>query len=70
MADSTASGQYAMQNEPIGLEHRGFRVVRFWNDEVLKNGEAVIGAVWQALAACETRPPPSPSPFQGEGNTQ
>lgn len=31
------------------LEQQGFRVLRFWNNEVLQNVEGVKGAIWQAL---------------------
>jgi very-short-patch-repair endonuclease len=31
------------------LEQQGFRVLRFWNNEVLQNVEGVKEAIWQAL---------------------
>jgi very-short-patch-repair endonuclease len=31
------------------LEQQGFRVLRFWKNEVLQNVEGVKGAIWQAL---------------------
>ena len=31
------------------LESQGFRVLRFWNDEVLARTDAVLEAVWVAL---------------------
>jgi very-short-patch-repair endonuclease len=31
------------------LQQQGFRVLRFWNNEVLQNVEGVKGAIWQAL---------------------
>lgn len=33
------------------LEARGFRVLRFWNDDVLMRTEAVLEVIWRALAA-------------------
>ncbi len=48
------------------LEARGFRVVRFWNHEVLNDLEEVKGVIWRALSA-GARPPSQPSPCQGEG---
>lgn len=36
----------------------GFRVLRFWNNEVLNDTEAVVQAIWNAL----TPSPPQPSP--------
>jgi very-short-patch-repair endonuclease len=51
------------------FEQEGFRVIRFWNHDVMDNLEGVLAAIAQAL----TLPPPSgrrapPSPLQGEGH--
>lgn len=47
------------------LETRGFKVVRFWNDDVLTRTDAVIEAIWHALQP--VRPgaerPPHPNPL-------
>jgi very-short-patch-repair endonuclease len=48
------------------LVQKGFQVVRFWNNEVMTNIEAVKAAIWVALHH-ETQPPSQPSPSQGEG---
>ena len=32
------------------LERAGFRVLRFWNNDVLRDTEAVAGAIYRALA--------------------
>jgi adenine-specific DNA-methyltransferase len=45
------------------LERGGFRVVRFWNDRVLKETEAVLESILLAL----TSPHPNPLPQAGEG---
>jgi very-short-patch-repair endonuclease len=45
------------------LEEEGYRVVRFWNNEVLTNIDGVLEAIASALA---TTPTPDPSP-QGGG---
>jgi very-short-patch-repair endonuclease len=45
------------------LESRGFRVMRFWNNEVLQNLDGVTEAI---RAAMRNEPPPRPSP-QGGG---
>ena len=52
------------------LEDQGFRVSRFWNNEVLSNTDGVFDAI---MAAC-TNPSPGtplrgapPSPTRGEG---
>ena len=46
------------------LEKNGVRVVRFWNDEVLKNLEGVLEELLQQL---EAPPSPQPSPASGRG---
>jgi very-short-patch-repair endonuclease len=47
------------------LELRSYRVLRFWNNDVLQNLEGV----WQFIyhAVIEADPPPQPSPSRGEG---
>jgi very-short-patch-repair endonuclease len=45
------------------LVQRGFRVIRFFNDEVQNNLEGVIEAIWQAMQT----PPPLPSPVSNNG---
>ncbi|MDP2409237.1 MAG: DUF559 domain-containing protein [Pseudolabrys sp.] len=52
------------------LDRQGYRVLRFWNNEVLTNVEGVCEVIAAALR--ENRPPtPDPSPPQerGEGKT-
>ncbi len=47
------------------MEARGFRVLRFWNDDVLSRTEAVLEVIWHAVNM-EQRPekrPPHPSPL-------
>ena len=45
------------------LREQGFRVLRFWNNDILTNSDGVATAI---LAALET-PLPNPSPARGEG---
>src|SRR5208337_4594134 len=47
------------------LAGRGFRVVRFWNNEVLTNLGGVVETIREALSG--TRPPPPPPPPAGGG---
>jgi very-short-patch-repair endonuclease len=50
------------------LARDGFRVIRFWNDEVLQRTEAVLESILEALIqAC---PHPDPLPQAGEGEQQ
>ena len=46
------------------LESLGYRVIRFWNDEVLSNTDGVLEMILRELAA---GPSPQPSPQRGEG---
>jgi very-short-patch-repair endonuclease len=46
------------------LESQGYRVLRFWNNEVLGNIDGVLLEIARALVA---DPPPQPSPARGEG---
>ena len=48
-------------------ESQGFRVMRFWNNQIFEELEPVLEAIWQAVRAV---PPPQPSPVRGEGVRQ
>jgi len=50
------------------FEANGYRVVRFWNNEVLANIDGVLEAIQNALTSTPT-PVPSPSP-QGGGEME
>jgi very-short-patch-repair endonuclease len=47
------------------LESSGYRVLRYWNNEVLGNIEGVLAAIECALVG--GGPPTQPSPSRGEG---
>jgi very-short-patch-repair endonuclease len=55
------------------LTQQGFRVIRFWNNEVLQNMDAVIGRILEALGDPVDPSPGTPlcgappSPTRGEG---
>ena len=44
------------------LKREGWRVIRFWNSDILTNEEGVLTAIFAALP-----PLPNPSPTGGEG---
>jgi very-short-patch-repair endonuclease len=46
------------------LQSQGWRVLRFWNNDVLNNLDGVLASIVEALSAA---PPSQPSPLQGEG---
>ncbi len=48
------------------LSASGFRVLRFWNNEVLRNLDGVVAVILQALL----HPHPGPPPQAGEGGTR
>ena len=50
------------------LTEQGFVVLRFWNDEILLQTDAVLESIWQALRA-RALSPPAPLP-QGERGEQ
>lgn len=43
------------------LESLGYRVLRFWNNDVLTNTEAVLGVILEAVARAAPHPNPLPS---------
>jgi very-short-patch-repair endonuclease len=47
------------------IEHQGFRVIRFWNNDVLERMEGVVAEIGRVLAE---RPSPNPS-RKREGDT-
>ncbi|EKF74105.1 hypothetical protein A11A3_10616 [Alcanivorax hongdengensis A-11-3] len=44
------------------LRDQGFQVLRFWNNDILQNVEAVLAVIFNAVT-----PSPCPSPARGEG---
>jgi very-short-patch-repair endonuclease len=56
-------GQHAVQNKrddarTIFLESEGYSVLRFWNNEVLKNIDGVLEVIQSAILATPTPTPP------------
>ncbi|KLN54142.1 endonuclease domain-containing protein [Variovorax paradoxus] len=56
------------ENRTRFIEAQGYRVLRFWNNEVLTQTDAVRERILQALQ--EDNPHPSPLPQAGEGARQ
>ncbi|MGH8053425.1 MAG: endonuclease domain-containing protein [Stenotrophomonas sp.] len=46
------------------LESQGFKILRFWNNEILGNGDAVLEVILATVSALS----PNPSPVKGEGS--
>ena len=51
------------------LSSRGFRVIRYWNNEVLEDIDSVMESIRMTLDG-KTAPSPQPSPVEGEGVKQ
>ncbi len=50
------------------LQRQGWRVLRFWNDEILTNRQGVLRTIAEMLGrARERNPHPDPPPLAGEG---
>ncbi len=49
------------------LEEQGFRVLRFWNNEVFGNLEGVLTRILEALSPSQLPSSPSPQPLSHQG---
>ena len=68
--DGGQHGDKADRRRQAWLEAQGYRVLRFWNNEVLGNWEGVLEVVLSALMeapAASVEPSPNPLPRAGEG---
>jgi very-short-patch-repair endonuclease len=66
-------GQHARQRRSdaartVFLEGQGYRVLRFWDSEVLSNIEGVLQRIAEALRRRESRPSPYPLPRGERGS--
>jgi very-short-patch-repair endonuclease len=66
--DGGQHGERAKEDETRtqNLLTAGFRVLRFWNNEVLQEIEAVKERIWRAVEEGQPHPLPDP-PLEGEG---
>jgi len=49
------------------LESQGYRVIRFWNNDVLKNTDGVIAEIMKYLSPSHVPSPPAPLPQGARG---
>ena len=49
------------------LKQHGYRVLRFWNNDVRENIDGVLSVIYDALTNTPTPPTPDPSPPQAGG---
>ena len=52
------------------LESRGYRMLRFWNNDVLTKTDSVLEAIWNAVHAPDPLPNPRPGPAQRAGHSR
>ena len=52
------------------LRNKGYRLLRFWNNQVLKETEAVLDVILAELDDDTPSPRPSPPKFGGEGESE
>ena len=56
------------QSRTAYLNENGYRVLRFWNHDVLTNIEGVLELIVSAVTVSPPTPNPSPPQERGEGN--
>jgi len=59
------NGDAADQERDDWLKAEGYRVMRFWNNDILQSTDAVLEEIFKAVS-----PSPCPSPLKGEGTLQ
>ena len=69
--DGGQHGQQAEydENRTQKLQAAGFRVLRFWDNEVLKEMESVREKIWLMVEELESHPPPN-LPLEGGGEVE
>ncbi len=50
------------------LKEEGYRIMRFWNHEVLQEGEMTLNMILSCLTEVSPSPQPSPPKSGGEGD--
>jgi len=64
-------GQHTVEHDAArtaSLNSRGYRVLRFWNHDILANPLGVLEAIATAAAEQGKEPSPNPLPLAGEGH--
>jgi very-short-patch-repair endonuclease len=65
-ADGSQHSEKADRARTVYLRGQGFRILRFWNNDILTNMEGVLTVILGALKT-EEDPHPNPLPRAGEG---
>ncbi len=68
--DGSQHSEAADADRTAALKKQGFRIIRFWNNDVLQNMDGVLTVLLDALGGAkkeEEDPHPNPLPRAGEG---
>ena len=65
--DGSQHNELADRPRTEWFENLGWRVLRFWNNDVLQNTDGVVFTILAACGAKEELPSPCPLPLAGEG---
>ena len=58
--DGSQHNEIADETRTRNLESRGWHVLRYWDNDVLSNTDAVLEAIWSVTAGPNPHPHPSP----------
>ena len=58
--DGSQHGEQVDASRTKALQSQGWRIIRFWDNEVLLAAEAVVEAIWNAIEKPYPHPNPSP----------
>jgi very-short-patch-repair endonuclease len=54
------------EERSVYLQAQGYRILPFWNNDVLRNIDSVVEAVFTAMLQHEASPPPLPPPHRAK----
>lgn len=60
---NTKMGKLRDKQRVEQLQKEGYKVLRFWNNEVLKNFDGTLEMIYRTLTKVKTQPSPPPSPL-------
>jgi very-short-patch-repair endonuclease len=66
-ADGGQHGEEADRERTAYLDQLGWKIMRFWNNDILQNTDGVLGAILAACKEWKGKPSPCPLPHAGEG---
>ncbi|MBI5788593.1 MAG: DUF559 domain-containing protein, partial [Candidatus Schekmanbacteria bacterium] len=63
--DGSQHSEHADARRSQWLQKEGYQIIRFWNNQVLQQKEAVGDIIWTALNKPDNHPHPDPPPSRG-----